>query len=152
MKGRKPTPSRLVALRGGTAYTHRPARSNVPEPPASLPPCPDHLDDAAREEWARVGNLLLSVRVMTDADRAVLALYCQAWSEWVQATTEARACPVTSRADGSPMLNLWMRVAREAADRVMRTAAELGLTPTARSRIKAEPHKSDEGKFAGLVG
>jgi len=151
MRGRKPLPSKIIELRGGTRYTHRPARTKEPQPPERLPPCPRHLDRVARKEWRRAGKILMGLRMITELDRAVLAVYCQAWSEWTLATIQLGKGLVYRRNDGSPGINPHMRIAREAADRIIRTAGELGLSVTARARIKVEMPKP-AGKVAAFMG
>ncbi len=42
------------------------------------PACPDQLDAEAKHEWKRLVQLLLRVRVLTEADGLVLANFCQA--------------------------------------------------------------------------
>ena len=76
MRGRKPRPAPLGTGRG------RPAG---PTPPDALPRCPVHLDAVARKEWRRLAAPLWKMGVLTVADRAALAAYCQAWSRWVEA-------------------------------------------------------------------
>ena len=143
MKGRKPIPSNIVLLRGGRRLTHRPPRAEEPRPPERMPPCPRQLDKAARKEWRRIGKLLMAVRVITELDRAVLTIYSQAWSEYVHACEEIpKQKPVwISPKDGQPKLNPWLRVEREACERLMRAIERLGLSPTDRARVKIETPK-----------
>ena len=54
-------------------------------PLAAMPRCPDHLDHVARKEWRRLATPLHTAGLLTLADRAALAAYCQAWSRWVEA-------------------------------------------------------------------
>ena len=37
MRGRKPLPSNIIDIRGGSKFTHRPPRSGEPKPPALIP-------------------------------------------------------------------------------------------------------------------
>lgn len=152
MRGRKRIPSKIIELRGGTAHTHRPARDvDEPKPPERLPPCPKHLDDRARKHWRWIGKRLLAVRVVTDLDLPTLAGHCQAYSEWVQATEQAAKGLVYKRRDGSPALNPYLRIARDAFDRMLRTGIELGLSPSARARIKVETPKAP-GRLQKFMG
>ena len=152
MRGRKALPSRIIELRGGTRYTHRPARAQEPRPPERLPPCPRHLDKRARKEWRRIGRMLLEVRVITELDRAVLTVYCQSWSEYVRACEEIpKKQPVCLARDGYPRLNPWLRVQREACERMSRAMTELGLTPVSRTRVRIEGPKP-MGKVESFMG
>lgn len=157
MKGRKPIPSKIIALRGGRSYTHRPPRENEPMPPEKLPPCPKHLTGVARKEWRRVGRLLMAVRVISELDRAILTGYCQSWAEYVAACEEVpKHKPVYLVKDPNtgqpiPKLNPWIRVEREAFERMVKSAMELGLSPVSRTRIKVE-NPNQQTKFSGLIG
>ena len=81
MRGRKPKPT-AVRRRDGNpgkrGFNHA-----EPVPPEGLPDCPEHLSEAAREEWHRLAGPLHAMGVVTLADRGALAAYCQAWGRWV---------------------------------------------------------------------
>ena len=141
-KGRKAIPSRVIQLRGGTAHTHKKPRDQEPQPPEKMPKCPKHLDKAARKEWRRAGKILLGIGLMTDLDMAVLAGYCDAFSQWGEATEKVHETGlVYKKKDGTPALNPYLRVAREAYDRMMRAAVLLGLSPSSRVNLKVEKKK-----------
>ncbi|GKY89888.1 phage terminase small subunit P27 family [Sinisalibacter aestuarii] len=59
----------------------------------ALPRCPSHLSDAARKEWRRLATPLHEAGLVTLADRAALAAYCQAWARWVEAEEHLRKTP-----------------------------------------------------------
>jgi len=145
-KGRKSIPSKIIDLRGGTAHTHKKPRDQEPRPPEKMPECPEHLDEQARIEWKRCGDVMQSIGLMTELDMAVLAGYCQAFSEWARATTEVpKQGPVwVDPNTGLPKINPWLRVAREAYDRMMRAAVLLGLSPSSRATLKVEKPKAPD--------
>lgn len=88
VKGRKSIPSKIIDIRGGTRHTHRPPRSQEPQPPEKMPPCPAHLDKEAQEEWKRAGEILESIGLMTGLDMVDFAAYCEAYSRWVRLCIE----------------------------------------------------------------
>lgn len=141
-KGRKAIPSKIFELRGGTAHTHRPPRIDEPMPEEKMPECPTHLDALAKEEWVRAGAILDDIGLMTGLDMAVLAGYCQSYSEWAKATEEVKALGmVYKRKDGTPGLNPYLRVSRESYDRMLKAAVLLGLSPSSRAGLKVEKPK-----------
>ena len=75
MRGRKPRPSALRRRRD----------AHEPVPPAALPRCPAHLSEVARKEWRRLAGPLHVKGVLTVADRAAFAAYCQSWARLVEA-------------------------------------------------------------------
>ncbi len=141
-KGRKSIPSKIIELRGGVRHTHKKPRDQEPQPPEKMPECPAHLDEQARIEWKRCGDILQSIGLMTELDMAVFAGYCDAFSQWGKATEEIHKMGmVYKRADGTPGLNPYLRVAREAYDRMMKAAVLLGLSPSSRASLKVEKPK-----------
>ena len=141
-KGRKSIPSKIINLRGGTRHTHRPDRDQEPQPPEKMPRCPKHLNKEARKEWRRAGRILQSIGIMTELDMAVLAGYCDAFAQWAEATIKVQETGlVYKKADGTPGLNPYLRVAREAYDRMMKAAVLLGLSPSSRAGLKVEKPK-----------
>ena len=152
-KGRKSIPTKIIELRGGTAHTHKKPRDQEPQPPVKMPSCPKHLDKEARKEWRRTGKILNSIGLLSDLDRAVLAGYCQWWSEYVSSTIKAHEMgPVYVEGQkkdkdgnilkpGIPKINPHVRLAREAYDRYMKAGVLLGLSPSARASLKVEKPK-----------
>jgi P27 family predicted phage terminase small subunit len=144
-KGRKRIPSRIIELTGGTKRTHKkPAGEKEPKPPLKLPSCPKHLDEHARKEWKRVSKILHSVGLLTGLDRAVLADYCDAYSQWAQSTTKAQEQGLVfmSKA-GVPVLNPYYKISREASDRMKKSGVLLGLSPSSRAGLKVEKPKKE---------
>ena len=142
MKGRKAIPSKLINIRGGRLVTHRSPNREEPKPPEKMPSCPRHLDKDARKEWRRAGKILMEIGLITELDRAVFAGYCDAFSQWAQATAQVnKTGMVYKKKDGTPGLNPYLRVAREAYDRMMRAAVLLGLSPSSRASLKVEKPK-----------
>ena len=141
-KGRKSIPSKIINLRGGTRHTHKKPREQEPQPPEKMPKCPKHLDKAARKEWRRAGKILQSIGLMTELDMAVLSGYCDAFSQWGEATEKVHETGlVYKKTDGTPALNPYLRVAKEAYERMMRAAVLLGLSPSSRVNLKVEKPK-----------
>ena len=121
MNGRKPR-----ARSGG----------DVPVPPDALPRCPGHLSDVARKEWRRLAGPLYRMGVLSVTDRGALAAYCQAWARWVEAEEKLTETPVLIRApSGYVQQSPWLSIANKQLELMGRYMAELGLTPSARSRL-----------------
>src|ERR1700682_710919 len=64
---------------------HRRLNDSEPQPRATTPRCPDHLDALAKKEWKRLVPVLRRMKVLTEADGMTLANLCQAWSTLVKA-------------------------------------------------------------------
>lgn len=136
--GRKPKPTHLKLLQGNPGK--RALNQREPRPRAAIPPCPRHLSKEARREWRRVSRELLALGLLTHVDRAVLAMYCQAWGKWVMAEeklAELGAQWTFETERGYVGVSPWVSIANAAAAEVRRLAVEFGMTPSSRSRTTA---------------
>ena len=136
MRGRKPKPKNLKLVQGNAG--RRPLPEDEPEPVAGLPPAPDHLNDEAKAEWARVGEDLAALGLVTAIDRAVLAAYCVAWARWVDAEEKLLEFgPVVKATNGSVSPSPYLSISNKAQEQMLKTAVEFGMTPSSRTRVHA---------------
>ena len=75
------------------------------------------LGTEGRREWNRITKLMASAKVIGELDRTVLTQYCQLWEQFLEEPKEFTAAQHTQ-----------LRLC----------AVELGLTPSARSRLRKE--------------
>lgn len=154
MVGRKPKPTSAKELAGNPGKR----KLNRSEPkPSGIPTCPSCLDSAAKREWTRISRELIAVGLLTAVDRAMLASYCDAYSRWSEATaelnelrrTKGKSVLVVGTKTGYPMQNPLIGIINTAADQMRKFGAELGLSPSSRTRLSAEPQKQDiDDEFA----
>ncbi|MCB2136637.1 MAG: phage terminase small subunit P27 family [Rhodobacteraceae bacterium] len=134
MRGRKPKPTALKLIDGNPGK--RPIRGQEPRPPATLPTCPAHLLPTAKTEWKRLARVLNGIGLLTQIDRTVLAAYCQAYGRWVEAERKlADTPPLLKTPAGYVQASPWITIANRQIELMTRLMAELGLTPSARSRL-----------------
>ena len=127
-KGRAPTPTATLEARGSwRAKTRR----GEPRPATRLPACPRSLKGEARAEWRRQGKHMVAMGIIAESDRALLAVWCQAWAEFI-ALIDATEGPELRRRDA-------------AADRLMKASDRLGFSPAARTRVRAEREAREGG-------
>jgi P27 family predicted phage terminase small subunit len=106
-------------------------------PLMSLPRCPSHLNDVARKEWRRLATPLHEAGILTLADRAALAGYCQAYARWVEAEDKLAGTPTLLKTpSGYVQQSPWLTVANKQLEIMGRYMSELGLSPSARARLK----------------
>jgi P27 family predicted phage terminase small subunit len=143
--GPRPQPTKIKILKGNPG--RRPLPEGEPEPEAKIPQCPKHLDKEARKEWRRMSRLLFELGLLTEIDRAALAAYCVSWSRWIKAEeklkTEDVICVTTK---GWAFQNPWLSVSRAALKDMHIFLSEFGMTPSARTRVKATPPKEQDPK------
>ena len=141
MRGRKPVPTAIRRANGNPGK--RAFNLAEPTPPSGIPQCPAHLSDAAREEWDRLAVPLHQMGVLSIADRAAMAAYCQAWARWVEAEERlAETPPMLKTPSGYVQQSPWLSVANKQLEIMGRFMSELGLTPVSRSRVEALRHQS----------
>ena len=145
-RGKKPKPTHLKVV-SGTARSGR-LNENEPQPELVLPEPPEHLSAPAKAEWERVSGELYTLGILTGLDRATLAAYCQAYGRWVEAETlvaDMAALNDTTKGlmvrttNGNAIQNPMVGTANKAMADMVRYATDLGMTPSARSRINADP-------------
>ncbi|MEV8466621.1 phage terminase small subunit P27 family [Fluviibacterium sp. DFM31] len=154
-RGPRTKPTKLKVL-AGTARKHR-LNPNEPRPEVARPDVPDHLTDAARQEWDRVVVKVVDLGLMSDLDRAALAAYCQAYGRWVAAERAlARVAAKDALTEGlmlrtktgNAIQNPLVGAANKAMADMVRYASEFGLTPSARTRVSADAVVDDNDPFA----
>ena len=141
--GRKPKPTGLKLVTGN------PGKRALPKKEAKIdlsePTPPAHLSDDAKVEWGRVCSLLYKVGLMTEADRAALGAYCQAYGRWAQAERMlASKSLLTQTTNGNIIQSPLVGIANKSMGDMVRYAAEFGMTPSARARVEATPPHGEE--------
>lgn len=137
MRGRKPKPTSLKLLEGNPGK--RPIHGREPQPPGSQPSCPAHLSPTAKAEWKRLAQTLNRIGLLTQVDRAALAAYCQCYGRWVEAERKLAETPALLKTPaGYVQPSPWLGIANKQLELMAKFMAELGLTPSARSRVTVQ--------------
>ncbi len=143
MRGRKPKPSNLRVLQGMRG--HRPLNTSEPRPEPQTPPCPPGLSPAAQEEWKYITAELEPLGVLAKIDKAAVAGYAQSYADWIECLDFLRTNGnvIVLRNDKGEVKQIiaapQARLALLYLEKVRQFAAELGLSPSARTRIHARP-------------
>lgn len=144
--GPAPKPTALRKLAGNPS--HRPLNKHEASVPSGMPTCPTHICPEGKREWNRVAGRLKKYGLLTTIDRAALAAYCQAYGRWVQAEHELEKTGgdmICYSPNGYPMQNPLISIANGAMKMMLDALAEFGMTPSSRSKVKAEkPQEVDE--------
>jgi len=154
MAGRKPKPAALRILQGNPGK--RAIRDAV-QLPVDVIAAPDFLGDYARAEWERLEPVLRGVGIVTVADAMALAAYCGAYGDMRDAEKALSELPRGERicvegVDGRTMRQPLARARDESRRDMIRFAGELGITPSARSRVTPVSKANKPNKFQGLDG
>lgn len=159
-RGPKPLPSAIKQARG----TYRPDRAARNEPsPLGKPTCPSWMIDAdARKEFRRLVKLLTDMRLVGSADSNLLTRYALNWVRWrriIQTLAANPGAEVATYKDEagkvkSMQVSALHSVARSLGDELSRAEQQLGMTPSARSRIEvqmpAAPAPESKSRFFDL--
>lgn len=138
MRGRKPKPTARKRLEGNPGK--RKLNKSEPLFAADDATPPRVLNAAGRQEWERLAPILRLQSLLTEADYALFAAYCDAFGRWHEANEKLRASAlILKTVDGNLIQNPYVAIANRAIDQMIKIAAEFGLTPSARSRIQISP-------------
>jgi P27 family predicted phage terminase small subunit len=134
--GRKPKPTAVKRLAGNPG--HRRLNDREPRPPRAIPACPRTLSADAKRHWKQLAIQLYNVGILTELDQSVLAALCAEWSTWLKAKTQlSKHGMVSLTAGGSWKPSPYITISNQAMANILRLLAELGMTPSSRSRVKA---------------
>lgn len=144
MRGRKPIPTALKELAGNPGK--RALNKQEPKPESGIPTCPEHLTGPARTEWKRITAELLKLQLISQVDRAALTAYCMAWGDVVKATGKLKKEGEVIVSDkGGMYQNPWVAIRNSALERLIKTSAEFGMTPSSRTRVRIDqPPEQDQ--------
>jgi P27 family predicted phage terminase small subunit len=139
-RGRKPKPTALKMLQGVPGRR----KLNLEEPDfgAGTPPKPDWFDGFASAEWDVLTAILVPARVLTKGEIGVLVVAVDAYSQLRQCETFLRGKGSLSYDASSTHGGTNYRPYPEVAQRNMArrqylsALAELGLTPSSRTKVR----------------
>jgi P27 family predicted phage terminase small subunit len=146
----RPEPTALKILKGNPR--DKALNKNEPQPRVVLPKCPKELKGEARTEWNRVVPILHNVRILTELDLSILKAYCQAWRLLQDA--QARLAKEVKLNDGYSVIspkggqiyaNPHVGLVQRQFQIVRTLQAELGMTPSSRSKISVAPQVKEGG-------
>ena len=150
---KKPTSLHLL---NGNPSRIKDLGKNEPKPKSVAPDCPLWLDEVAREEWNRLSPALNRIGLLTEVDGWILANACQEYSDilkYRQVIAEEGATYSHTNVKGET--NVVTRpeaiLLYKAQQMLKAYCVELGLTPSARSRIQLPGEDDGDSKMEQLL-
>jgi P27 family predicted phage terminase small subunit len=146
---RKPTALKLL-------HGNRKSAINQNEPRfGGAPKCPEWLHPLAKREWKRVMTEFRDTGLVTAADQAALASYCQSYARWRQAEEQIESEgqlirePIVTRSGNvsgyRTKKHPAVTVAKDERAAMLTAGRLFGMTPASRSSIHApEPEQPIE--------
>ena len=118
-------------------------------------PCPKWLSDAAKKEWRRIAKIFAEEeKECTDKDLKALEAYCTNYAKWqkCEQIIDEKGYSMEVGDNGYEQQRPEVSIANKAQTEMRAWAKELGLTPAARQRMKAESAQGESGIDAELDG
>ena len=118
-------------------------------------PCPKWLSDAAKKEWRRIAKIFAEEeKEFTDKDLKALEAYCTNYAKWqkCEQIIDEKGYSMEVGDIGYEQQRPEVSIANKAQTEMRAWAKELGLTPAARQRMKAESAQGESGIDAELDG
>ena len=151
MQGRKPKPTALKVLAGNPGK--RALNQFEPRPKAVMPRPPEHLSDEEKAKWKVLVRELHALGLVTKIDVDALAMYCTIFVRWMKAEKMVREKgEIIKTAAGNIIQNPYLSIANRALEQLNKLGAEFGMTPSSRSRVKADLTDPDQELEQMLFG
>ena len=147
----RPKPTALKLIEGNPGK--RPLNDKEPKFKNVMPSPPEWLNDVAKEEWEREGSILFSAKVLTEADRGVLAMRCYIYSQIVklqQEIAEQDYVAYTQKMDslGNEVMEAKANPRAVRLENFLKEYRQygslLGLDPASRTKIKVEQSGTED--------
>ncbi|MDQ7970744.1 MAG: phage terminase small subunit P27 family, partial [Oxalicibacterium faecigallinarum] len=108
--------------------------------PLVAPECPEILTGLAKDEWKRIVNDLMTMGILSRVDRSALAIYCQAWADWMVLRKKLNAIShgagfIDQTGTGYKQMSALYQAANRAEERMLKAGALFGLNPSARASL-----------------
>lgn len=135
---RKPIPTEVKKLMGNPGCRPLPKPGEEPEPRVyeRLPQAPDWLGEYGQKEYRRVGPYLVKNKLLSEADWLPFLAYCMNVQMLVEASLSIKNDGMTIWGQRGPVRNPALATFAAATTSLRSLAAEFGMTPSSRSRMK----------------
>ncbi|AYX96189.1 P27 family phage terminase small subunit [Acinetobacter baumannii] len=103
-----------------------------------MPPCPRWVKGGAKKHWDTLGPVLVQAGLLSVVDGDVFGLHCDNMAAYEKALEKLEEINswVTTTPNGFEVQAAWLQVRNKLQEQIIKTAAEFGLTPRARSSVK----------------
>lgn len=149
MRGRKPKPTYLRVLDGKASHGHKP-NPDEPIPDGDLNDPPPELDARQAAIWRHaIENA--PPGMLKKIDRSVFSTWVAAVDAFEQARAKvAHLGLLVKGPQGGYMQNPYLAIQNKQNQLIRQAAAELGFSPTSRTRVKVPKAKKTANAFADL--
>ena len=148
MRGRPPIPTTLKLVKG-TARKARIKNEPRPDPLETVPKPPATIKGKehkiAQGAWKQVARKLIGLRLLTKADLEILELYAIAYERLVLSERAISEEGITTTTDkGAIIAHPAVYIASSTRKELKGYLEQFGMTPAARTKVKAPDAKPEE--------
>lgn len=145
MNGRKPIPTGIRELEGNPVKNHR-KNELEPKPQGDLQEPPEWFTPEQAKTW-RYAIMNMPAGVLKKIDASILTVWVIAEVLHREASQKVTASGIIVKTgQGNPIQNPYLAVVNRQAQIMLKAAAELGFTPTARPRLEIDPDAFPAGE------
>ncbi len=142
--GRKAISTAQKIASGAAAKNPQYVNHNEPKPPEGSPVKPADLDEVGSAMWDHVVGLFDQMGMLNQAEGLLIAEFCENESALAQARAAVRETGQVLDAYGDLKRNPHSVELHKYRDVKLKMLSEMGLTPSSRSRIVANPKKEND--------
>jgi P27 family predicted phage terminase small subunit len=111
------------------------------------------LNAEGRKEWRRITRELAPLGLVSNLDRTALAIYCDAYARWVDATDNIRQFGLIVKAPGGyPMPSPYLPILNKSIEQMRAFIVEFGMTPASRSRVATDMPDEEDAEDKRFFG
>lgn len=114
-----------------------------------MPPCPRWIKGAAKKHWDVLGPTLVQAGLMSVVDGDVFSIHCDNVARYADVVEKLDNIEswLASTPNGFEVQAGFVQIRNKLQEQILKTAAEFGLTPKARSSVKI--NKQQQLDFLG---
>lgn len=150
MRGRKPKPTHLKVIDGNAG--RRPLNPDEPQPQGSLGDPPEWMPAMQQRIW-RDAIASAPEGMLKRLDSSVFTVWVVACATHQDSAEKVArfGTVVKSPVLGQPIQSPYVGIMNRQAQLMLKAAAEMGFSPTSRSRVKVEKSPAADDPFAGIM-
>ena len=138
--GRKPKPREVQIAEGRHKKNPKRFASPVPPTASAVPLMPPHFEGEAHAAWVQLERVMRPAGMWTATYEFAIQLFCESWAHYCAARdiVDATGIAITTEdASGETQTkrNAFSVEMHKYKDETIKLLTELGLTPSARSRV-----------------
>ena len=147
---KRPNPPEVNKANG--TYKKNPQRENKSAPKALYGRPEKPLDvmqcEVASAKWEHITDMLSRMNVLAETDHDLLARYCLTWAQYLEVHARLRVVGHVKETEKGSQRSPESSSFIALNDALHKMTAELGLSPSSRGKLHANPDASDSDPFA----